>query len=192
MRFRADKIWIFQTFHQNKMEDNLKNQAKQQLERLVSQLADLEDSKDEFLVEEYEEMRQDTLEQLQEFESSLQKLNCGEVTLEFTTKAILNETFKTPEIIKMFLSKKSDGLRQKLTELERDWRIGKIAESLFEEQKIEILGALLKLSMDHLTSEEKSFLAAKANQSMKKLMSIDSDPDGVINDASKVMSLLNK
>ena len=174
------------------MEDNLKNQAKQQLERLVSQLADLEDSKDEFLVEEYEEMRQDTLEQLQEFESSLQKLNCGEVTLEFTTKAILNETFKTPEIIKMFLSKKSDGLRQKLTELDRDWRIGKIAESLFEEQKIEILGALLKLSMDHLTSEEKSFLAAKANQSMKKLMSIDSDPDGVINDASKVMTLLNK
>ena len=192
MRFCADKIWIFQTFHLNKMEDNLKNQAKQQLERLVSQLADLEDSKDEFLVEEYEEMRQDTLEQLQEFESSLQKLNCGEVTLEFTTKAILNETFKTPEIIKMFLSKKSDGLRQKLTELERDWRIGKIAESLFEEQKIEILGALLKLSMDHLTSEEKSFLAAKANQSMKKLMSIDSDPDGVINDASKVMTLLNK
>ena len=36
------------------MEDNLKNQAKQQLERLVSQLADLEDSKDEFLDEEYE------------------------------------------------------------------------------------------------------------------------------------------
>ena len=57
------------------MEKNLKNQAKQQLERLVSQLADLEESKDEFLVEEYEEMRQDTLEQLQEFEKSLQKLN---------------------------------------------------------------------------------------------------------------------
>lgn len=175
------------------MEKNLKNQAKQQLERLVSQLADLEESKDEFSVEEYEEMRQDTLEQLQEFEKSLQKLNCGEVTLEFTTKAILNETFKTPEIIKMFLSKKSEGLRQKLTELERDWRIGKISQSLFEVQKIEILGALLKLSAEHLTSEEKGFLAAKANQSMKKLMSIDSaDPDGVINDASKVMTLLNK
>ena len=124
------------------MEKNLKNQAKQQLERLVSQLADLEESKDEFLVEEYEEMRQDTLEQLQEFEKSLQKLNCGEVTLEFTTKAILNETFKTPEIIKMFLSKKSEGLRQKLTELERDWRIGKISQSLFEIQKIEILGKI--------------------------------------------------
>ena len=175
-----------------KMEEHLKTQAKQQLERLVSELADIEDSKDEFSSEEYDELRQDVLESFQEFEKYLQKLNCGEVNLEFTTKAILNETFKTPDIIKMFLSKKSEGLRQKLTELERDFRIGKISGSLLEEQKIEILGALLKLSTDHLTPEEKNFLASKANQSMKNLMSIDSDPDGVINDASKVMTLLNK
>ena len=174
-----------------KMEENLKIKAKQQLERLVSELSDLENCKSDLEVEEYEEAKNETLEQLQEFEKSLEKLNCGEVSLEFTTKAILNETFKTPEIIKMFLSKKSDGLRQKLSEIERDFRIGKLPKESFEEQKIEILGALLKLSNDNLSAEEKNFLALKANQSMKKLINIDTNEDYAVNDV-KVMNLLNK
>jgi hypothetical protein len=53
-------------------------------------------------------------------------LDCGEVTLEFTARAILNEAFKTPEIIKLFMSKRSDGLRQKLQEITRDNTIGKL------------------------------------------------------------------
>ena len=64
-----------------------------------------------------------------EFENSLNKLDCGEVTLEFTAKAILNEAFRTPDIIKLFMSKRSDGLRQKLQEITRDNTIGKIGKN---------------------------------------------------------------
>ena len=66
-----------------------------------------------------------------EFEKSLNKLDCGEVTLEFTARAILNEAFKTPDIIKLFMSKKSDGLRQKLQEITRDNTIGKLGTFSF-------------------------------------------------------------
>ena len=65
-----------------------------------------------------------------EFEKSLNKLDCGEVTLEFTTRAILNEAFRTPDIIKLFMSKRSDGLRQKLQEITRDSTIGKLGQFL--------------------------------------------------------------
>ena len=58
-------------------------------------------------------------------------MDCGEVTLEFTARAILNEAFKTPDIIKLFMSKKSDGLRQKLQEITRDNTIGKLGTYFF-------------------------------------------------------------
>ena len=74
-----------------------------------------------------------------EFEKSLNKLDCGEVTLEFTARAILNEAFKTPEIIKLFMSKRSDGLRQKLQEITRDNTIGKLGTFSLQLFKFQIL-----------------------------------------------------
>ena len=44
--------------------------------------------------EEYEDAKSETLDQLEEFEKSMHKLNCGEVSLEFTARAILDQTFK--------------------------------------------------------------------------------------------------
>ena len=111
------------------MEENLKIRARQQLERLVSQLSDLESIKNDLDSEEYEDAKSETLDQLQEFEKSLNKLDCGEVTLEFTARAILTEAFRTPDIIKLFMSKRSDGLRQKLQEITRDNTIGKMGSA---------------------------------------------------------------
>ena len=113
------------------MEENLKLRARQQLERLVSQLSDLESIKNDLDSEEYEDAKSETLDQLQEFEKSLNKLDCGEVTLEFTARAILTEAFRTPDIIKLFMSKRSDGLRQKLQEITRDNTIGKMGWVFF-------------------------------------------------------------
>ena len=113
------------------MEENLKIRARQQLERLVSQLSDLESIKNDLDSEEYEDAKSETLDQLQEFEKSLNKLDCGEVTLEFTARAILTEAFRTPDIIKLFMSKRSDGLRQKLQEITRDNTIGKLGWYFF-------------------------------------------------------------
>ena len=109
----------------------MKIRARQQLERLVSQLSDLESIKNDLDSEEYEDAKSETLDQLQEFEKSLNKLDCGEVTLEFTARAILTEAFRTPDIIKLFMSKRSDGLRQKLQEITRDNTIGKLGWYFF-------------------------------------------------------------
>ena len=59
----------------------LKSQLQSQLERLLDQLQDLENSKDELDEEEYSDMREDTLEQVEEFQASLTKLSCGDLGL---------------------------------------------------------------------------------------------------------------
>ena len=53
------------------MESALKKNINDQLERLLSQLNDLEEVKEEVSAEEYEEMKADTIKQIQEFESFL-------------------------------------------------------------------------------------------------------------------------
>jgi hypothetical protein len=55
------------------MEEILKSKARQQLNRLISQLADLESCKSDLEPEEYAESKKETIEQLQEFEISLQR-----------------------------------------------------------------------------------------------------------------------
>ena len=59
----------------------LKTQLQSQLERLLDQLQDLENSKDELEEEEYSDMREDTLEQVEEFQASLTKLSSGDLGL---------------------------------------------------------------------------------------------------------------
>ena len=49
------------------MEASLQNKAEQQFNRLIEQLNDLESIKDELDSSEYEEMKHETLEQLEEF-----------------------------------------------------------------------------------------------------------------------------
>ena len=169
------------------MERNLKDRARQQLERLISQLSDLELIKGELGADEYDEAKTETLDQLEEFEKSLQKLNCGEVTLNFTTRAILDETFKTPEIIKLFLSKRSEGLRQKLQEIGRDLTIGKMDDKSYEEQKLEILRALMQLGAENLSKEEINFLITKSGKAnMEDFLSVSND-FGQVQNASKLL-----
>ena len=59
----------------------LKAQLQSQLERLLDQLQDLENSKEELDEEEYSDMREDTLEQVEEFQASLTKLSSGDLGL---------------------------------------------------------------------------------------------------------------
>ena len=51
--------------------DSLKKNINDQLERLLSQLSDLEEVKNDVSAEEYEELKGDTLKQIGEFESFL-------------------------------------------------------------------------------------------------------------------------
>ena len=63
--------------------DSLKKNINDQLERLLSQMNDLEEVKndDSFSPEEYAELKADTLKQIQEFETFLQRQTQGQMDL---------------------------------------------------------------------------------------------------------------
>jgi len=54
----------------------LKENVEEQLSRLLNQLKDLEDNKED-LADEYDEMKADTIAQLKEFQTSLKKNDAG-------------------------------------------------------------------------------------------------------------------
>jgi ElaB/YqjD/DUF883 family membrane-anchored ribosome-binding protein len=58
--------------------DILRNNLHAQLDRLLDQLADLDQIKGEMDENEYNEARQDTVDQLEEFSKSLEKMKSGE------------------------------------------------------------------------------------------------------------------
>nr|XP_053649884.1 protein LZIC-like [Cherax quadricarinatus]XP_053649885.1 protein LZIC-like [Cherax quadricarinatus]XP_053649887.1 protein LZIC-like [Cherax quadricarinatus] len=151
----------------------LRQQMEDQLDRLVAQLSDLEECKGELDPEEYEEVRKDTIEQLNEFQSSLSRMTSGDMTLvdsfnamQLAIQAAISQAFKTPEVIQMFAKKQPDQLREKLTQVERDHKIGKLALETYTQQKVEILSALQKLG-ETLAATEQSYLDSHASSLMK-------------------------
>lgn len=61
------------------------------------------------------------------------------------TRAAISEAFKTPEVIRLFAKRQPGQLRQRLNDLHRDAKIGKMSEALFNQQVVEILAALKRL-----------------------------------------------
>lgn len=61
--------------------DKLRQNVEEQMQRLLSQLEDLEAEKDSLEPEEYKDMYDDTIQQLKEFKTSLEKMMAGNMTL---------------------------------------------------------------------------------------------------------------
>lgn len=61
--------------------DKLRQNVEEQMQRLLSQLEDLETEKDNLDPAEYKEMYDDTIQQLKEFKASLEKMMAGNMTL---------------------------------------------------------------------------------------------------------------
>jgi ElaB/YqjD/DUF883 family membrane-anchored ribosome-binding protein len=61
--------------------EQLRRNIQDQLNRLVSQLEDLENEKGSLEVEEYEEMRGETLEEMKVFEKQMEMMLSGDTTL---------------------------------------------------------------------------------------------------------------
>uniref|UniRef100_A0A915L8E7 Beta-catenin-interacting ICAT domain-containing protein n=1 Tax=Romanomermis culicivorax TaxID=13658 RepID=A0A915L8E7_ROMCU len=145
--------------------ETLRQNLLDQLDRVMRQLSDLEEYKKDLSAEEYESTKDETKQQLNEFNVSLSKLTSGNISLidelsavKLAVQAAISEAFKTPEIIRLFANKQPAQLRMKLNELERDRKINRIQdESLYKERKIEILLALKKLN-DPLSDEEEKEL----------------------------------
>ncbi|XP_042199602.1 protein LZIC [Callorhinchus milii] len=152
----------------------LKQNLEEQLDRLMQQLQDLEECRDELEPEEYEETKQETLEQLSEFNESLKKIMSGDMTLvdelsgmQLAIQAAISQAFKTPEVIRMFAKKQPGQLRTRLAEMERDVIVGKLPRDVYTQQKVEVLTALRKLG-EKLTPEEEGFLSANTSATLSQ------------------------
>ena len=134
------------------MDAALRKNMEAQRDRLLDQLTDIEEMKEELDVDEYEATKKDTLDQLKEFETSLAKMVAGDMTLQseleatrMAVRAAISESFKTPEVIRMFAKKEPAALRRRLAEIDRDVKLGKLDFSTVSSQAAEILVALKKL-----------------------------------------------
>ncbi|XP_039250001.2 protein LZIC-like [Styela clava] len=163
------------TTETNVLQQNLQDQ----LDRLVQQLVDLEESKDDFEQDEYEELKNETIEQLKEMKESLSKMVKGDITLvdsvnamQLAIQAAISEAFKTPEVIKLFAKKEPGQLRTRLKEIDRDHKIGKVSKDAYTQIKLEILTAVKKLGSE-ISPEEEMFLSQCSGTSLSAFQETD-------------------
>ena len=83
----------------------LKQNLEDQLDRLMTQLEELEGCRGDMEVSEWEGIREETLEELKHFSASLEKMTAGDMTLvdqlsslKLATQAAISDAFKTPEV----------------------------------------------------------------------------------------------
>ncbi|MDP2437799.1 MAG: hypothetical protein Q8P67_18820 [archaeon] len=155
----------------------LKANVEDQLQRLLTQLQDVEAMKDDLDEDEYNELKQETIQQLKEFQGTLRKMMEGDVTLvdklgsmQLAIQAAVSSAFKTPEVIKMFAQKQPGQLRDRLVELQMNVKLGKMTRESVTQQAVEILAALDKLGED-LSPAERSFLAQHNTESLSQFRS---------------------
>ncbi|XP_019864937.1 protein LZIC-like [Aethina tumida] len=144
--------------------EKLKHNLESQLDRLIEQLADLENCKNDLELEEYEETKQETMEQLKELNDSLNKLVNGDISLisalgavQLATQAAISQAFKTPEVIRLFGRREPKQLRERLSTIEQELKLNKLSVTARNRQKAEILTALRQLN-EQLSTEELQFL----------------------------------
>ena len=94
--------------------------------------------------------------------------------MQLAIQAAISEAFKTPEVIRMFAKKQPEQLRQKLFELERDYSLGKLLESVYKQQGVEILTALKKLG-EPLKANEIEFLKKNSNEALTEFQKVTAD-----------------
>ena len=114
--------------------------------RLLTQLRDLEEMKDDMEPAEFEQSRNETLEQMQEFQESLRKMLAGDMTLvddigkmQLAIQTAIRNAFKSPEVIQMFEKKENRALRSRLASLEESFKLGRITADIFSLQRREVL-----------------------------------------------------
>jgi hypothetical protein len=142
----------------------LKANITDQLNRLLTQLEDLEELRDELDDAEYTEEREETLSQLREFQTFLDQMLAGNMTLvdEFgaaqqAIQAAISQAFKTPEVIRLFANKDSVQLRSRLATLGRDFSLKAMSQDMYNRQAVEVLLALRKMG-EKLSVQEEELL----------------------------------
>lgn len=163
------------------MDDALRKNVEAQRDRLLDQLKDLDELREELDDSEYEAMKADTVAQLKEFDASLAKMVEGNMTLQseldatrMAVRAAISEAFKTPEVIRMFAKKEPAALRRRLAEIDRDVKLGKMEFATVSDQAAEILVALKKLG-EPLEPKEEKFLQGHKSASLSEFEAVAAD-----------------
>ncbi|EDQ92861.1 uncharacterized protein MONBRDRAFT_13808 [Monosiga brevicollis MX1] len=157
----------------NKETDLLKQNMEEQLERLMVQLKDLE------------ELKLAAQPRAACFCSKAPppppKMTEGDMSLvdqfgamQLAIQAAVSDAFKTPEVIRLFAKREPGQLRERLAEMERDVKIGKISAQQQTEQKVEILTALRKLG-EQISPEEAQFLSANSSAALDEFEQVSSN-----------------
>ncbi|EGD73186.1 LZIC protein [Salpingoeca rosetta] len=165
----------------DKETDALKKNLEEQLDRLMVQLRDLEELREDLDDDEYEETKQDTIEQLKEFQESLSKLTEGNMSLvdnigamQLAIQAAVSEAFKTPEVIRLFAKREPGQLRERIAELDKQVSIGGISKESAIEQKVEILTALRQLG-EQISPEEVQFLTQHSTAALDEFQRVSGE-----------------
>jgi len=171
----------------------LQKNVEEQVERLLRQLADIEEMREDLDDDEYEEMKSETVQQLQEVKEMLAKTEKGDMSLvnennqmQLTMQAAISSAFKTPQVIDLFAKKQPGQLRTRLSVIERDMKVGKLTKESYQQQKVEILGAVKKLG-DKLSPEELNFLSKHGTASMSSFLEVSGDTNA--SDQSAILSV---
>ncbi|XP_033364185.1 protein LZIC-like [Bombus vosnesenskii] len=132
--------------------EKLRKNLEAQLDRLVQQLEDIEENRNSLDAAAYEEAMQLTKEDLQEFNESLQRIISGDTTLvdqlgaiQLAIQAAISEAFKTPAVIRMFGKRETSQLRERLAQIDRGVKLGKLSKKVSDHQRAEVLNALRQL-----------------------------------------------
>eukprot|EP00033_Pygsuia_biforma_P000957 GCRY01001099.1.p1 GENE.GCRY01001099.1~~GCRY01001099.1.p1 ORF type:complete len:189 (-),score=24.71 GCRY01001099.1:34-600(-) len=171
--------------------EKLREHAEEQLNRLMNQLQDIEELRTELDDDEYTETLNETMDQLKEFQHSLDKMVHGDMTLvsalgsmRLALQAAISEAFKTPEVIRMFAKGSLDQLRSRLSCIQREFKLGNLPKDSFIQQSLEILTALKKLGSD-LTPEENEFIERNMTKTFAQFQQVQVDHIGssILNEA---------
>jgi len=143
-----------------------------QLERLVEQLKDLEECRSELPEDEYDLLKNETVEQIREFEATLDRLQKGDVTLnskfslmKTAIRKAISSAFNTKDMIQMFGDENVNDLERQLNKLEEDYHLKRIDQLAFEKHKIDLL-TRLQTEGGLITQENLIFIKNRQDQQL--------------------------
>lgn len=140
------------------------------MHRLLTQLRDLDDMREDLSPEEYTSSKADTLQQMEDFQKTLEKLVAGDVTLvsQFgamqlaVREAILGGSDRGG-IQRLFANKSTSGLRSKLASLEQDLKLNRIQADAFASLATDIIVSLERLGEALSQGEQELLEKGKRN-----------------------------
>uniref|UniRef100_A0A336KCU4 CSON012997 protein n=1 Tax=Culicoides sonorensis TaxID=179676 RepID=A0A336KCU4_CULSO len=152
-----------------------------QLKRLVTEIKDLEECREELSQDEFNSINQDLIEQIKEFKETLDRLQKGDTTLESKVSQMKSEikhairnAFNTTEMIKMFVEQDSNELVTQLASIEEDFKLKRIQINEMEEKKTKILKRLQKQGYA-LSEVDTKFLSDKSHLYLQSIDDNDGD-----------------